>query len=134
MVNCSGDDRQKNHPLLTNQLSGNMLFLIQRSSRAWTIRGELLCRWTPPLPPPFHVFLGAASNVKATSLCFCIPKSAHNTKEKFFFLFLPMCSCAPVSIKPLHNCRCNNSAQNVVRMGKSTVKYQLTWLLISFVP
>lgn len=55
--------------------------------------GACSCAGGPPSSLPFHVFLGAASNVKATALCFCMPKSAHNTKEKFFLPFFPKCSC-----------------------------------------
>lgn len=87
------------------------------------------CAGGPTSSLPFHVFLVAASNVKATSLCFCMPKSAHNAKEMFF---VPFFQSVPVSIKALHNCRSNNSAQNAVWIGKSTVKNRLTWLLISF--
>lgn len=59
--------------------------------------GAHSCAGGPPSSPSFHVIRGAASNVKATSLCSCMPKSAHNTKEKFFLPFFPqvfLCSCA----------------------------------------
>lgn len=81
--------RQKSHRLLTNQLSGKMSFLIPWSSSAWAVRGVLLCRWTPSCPS-FHVFLVAASSVKAVSLCFCMPKSPENTMKRYeSALFFP---------------------------------------------
>lgn len=85
MLNCSGDDGQKSHHLLTNRLSGKMSFLILRSFSACALRGVLLCRWTPLLSF-ISFFLVAASSVKAISLCFCMPKLPQNTNP-----FSPQC-------------------------------------------
>lgn len=69
-------------------LSGNMLFLIQSCSRAWTMRGVLLCRWTPLLAS-ISCFSGCRKQCQSHRTVLLYAKISSQHKRKVFF---PKCS------------------------------------------